>query len=648
MSRLAAVATGAVVLTLLVTWPLPRCLGRCLGPPPDPLVSTYFLAWVARALTTPGVALLDAPMFAPYANTLALGEYLPAYAPIAIPVIALTGNPVVAHNVVLVALYAAAALGGYALARHLLGADGPAVLAGVGFAFSARLLDQSYNLQTLAIAWVPWLFLALERFVGRPTLGRAALLLPLWLGLALSSMNMLVFTGVAGLVWLGVAGIQGRIGPGHLVRLAVLGAPGMALLWAYVAPYRRAARTWHLERSLAEVEAGATTLAHAAQLPPESLLRWALTGAGSVGPVESVLLGLTLTGLAAWGLAGVWAGRRGGGRALVPYVVVGGVACVLAFGPTLETAWGAVPLPYRVLYAFVPGFGAVRTPARFLQYVDLALTLLAGAGATRLLARLPRSWHAAALVALVVLILLEAVLVPFPGAVPRLDPAALPEAYRWLRGAPPDTVALGVPMGDWVNVAASALHLRRTVNGWSSFEPPRYRDLVVAMETFPDARTLALVQGMGATVVLVDRAWLTPARAARLAEPDSGLRPERVFPTHVLYRVAGPPPANSTGLRVGARTDRGRLCAVLRNDGPTWLPLYPARRLTLRPGEHAGTSSATATWLPLDLGPGAEHVECLESGPREGLSGTIEWVGGRLRFAVKAGQPAGRLDADPG
>jgi hypothetical protein len=68
----------------------------------------------------------------------------------------------------------------------------------------------------------------------------------------------------------------------------------------------------------------------------------------------------------------------------------------------------------------------------------------------------------------------------------------------------------------------------------------------------------------------------------------------------------------------------------------------------LRPGEHAGTSSATATWLPLDLGPGAEHVECLESGPREGLSGTIEWVGGRLRFAVKAGQPAGRLDADPG
>ncbi len=122
MIRYGAAAAGAVLLTLLVTWPLARCLSSCLGPPPDTLVSTYFLAWVARALTTPGVALLDAPMFAPYPNTLALGEYLPAYAPIAIPVIALTGNPVVAHNVVLLVLYATTALGVYALARHLLGA----------------------------------------------------------------------------------------------------------------------------------------------------------------------------------------------------------------------------------------------------------------------------------------------------------------------------------------------------------------------------------------------------------------------------------------------------------------------------------------------------------------------------------------------
>ena len=148
--------------------------------------------------------------------------------------------------------------------------------------------------------------------------------------------------------------------------------------------------------------------------------------------------------------------------------------------------------------------------------------------------RVAPRWRTIGLVALVVLVLLEAVLIPFPGAVPRLDPAALPEAYRWLRAAPPGTVALGVPMGDWVNVAASALHLRRTVNGWSSFEPsavprPGGRDGGV-----PGRTDAGPGPGLGADVViLVDRTWLTPARAARLAELAGGLRPERVFPTHV-------------------------------------------------------------------------------------------------------------------
>jgi hypothetical protein len=193
-------------------------------------------------------------------------------------------------------------------------------------------------------------------------------------------------------------------------------------------------------------------------------------------------------------------------------------------------------------------------------------------------------------------------------------------------------------MGDWVNVAASALHLRPTVNGWSSFEPPRYRDLVVAMEAFPDPRTLALIQRSGADVVLVDRTWLTPARAARLAEPGTGLRPDHVFPTHVAYRVVDRPPPLSASLDVAARIDEGRPCLVLRNIRPGWVSLYPGRRLTVEPGDGYGASAARVTWLPLDLAPGAEHLECLEPGTPTRLVGAIDGGGGRLRFAVGVGR----------
>src|SRR5262249_25549269 len=134
---------GALALTLVVTWPLARCLGRCLGEPPDTLLSVYFLSWVAHSLLTPGTPLVDASIFAPYRRTLALRDYMPAYAPVSVPIIAATGNPVLAHNVLLVLSYALAALGAFGLARRLTGSAGPALVAGVAFGYAPRLLDQA-------------------------------------------------------------------------------------------------------------------------------------------------------------------------------------------------------------------------------------------------------------------------------------------------------------------------------------------------------------------------------------------------------------------------------------------------------------------------------------------------------------------------
>src|SRR5262249_49932227 len=160
---------------------------------------------------------------------------------------------------------------------------------------------------------------------------------------------------------------------------------------------------------------------------------------------------------------------------------------------------------------------AIRTPGRFLFFLDLGIALLAAAGAAWLATRLPRPARGGLAAGLIAGILIESAALPFAGAVPRLDPAALPEAYRWLGRPDPRTRALAIPMGDWVSVAAAAFRLRPTVNGWSSYEPPLYGELTQAMETFPDARTVALVQGLGVNVILIDRAWLTPARTAGLA-----------------------------------------------------------------------------------------------------------------------------------
>jgi len=644
------IAAGAFALTVAVTWPLARCFDSCLGVPPDTLLSVYFLNWVAHALTTPGVRLLDAPMFAPYVGTLALGEYIPAYAPLAVPAILLTGNPVVAHNIVLVCGYTFAALGATALAARLIGATAPALIAGLVFGYSPRLLDQAYNLQTLSIFWLPWLFLALESFLARPTWVTAGLVAGIALGLALSSMNIFVYAGVATAVFLGVAITWGRrpLGRAHVIRLMGVGVPAASLLAAYLAPYRAAAREWGLGRTLAEVERHSASLTEYIGVPREDLLRW-LFGLGRVEAPDlpGILPGVTVAALAVVGIRTVLGTRDGVRRALLPYVAMGGAAAILAPGPTLYTPWGSVALPYRLLHEGVPGFAVTRTPARFLVLVELTLALLAAAGAVRLLHRLSRIRRRVVVAGLAALVLIEAARVPFPGAEPRLDPAALPDVYRWLAQQPPRTVALGVPMGDWANVAASAFHLRRTVNGWSSFWPPRYPDLVEAMEAFPDERTVALIHGVRPDVVLIDRQWLTPVRTAALAAPETGLCLERAFPTHLVYRLQGAAPPGVETLEATARvkpSDSGQplqACVALRNPGPRFVPLYPLRRVRLQVAS-GGTVTSAGAWLPVDLAPGAGHMVCVGLGLGPGsprISGEVDGAGQVHRFAVTPDGP---------
>lgn len=430
-----AVGAGALALTLVVTWPLPRCFDTCLGASEDPLISVYYLRWVTHALTTPGVRLLDASIFAPYTGTLALGEYMPAYAVLALPAIALTGSPVVAHNVVVAAAYTLAALGGAALAARLTGAAGPALLAGLAFAYSPRLLHQAHNVQTLSAFWFPWLFLALERFLERPTWAAAAVLAGVWLGLALSSMIAFAYAGVSAGVFLVVAVAWGgrRLARPHLLRLAAAGVPAVALLAAYLAPYRALAREWRLGRALAEVERYSAAPGDVLGVPPEHLVH-RLVGIGHVVDLdrEALFPGLAVLALATAGLAAVARGPGGLRPAFLPYVAMAGATGMLALGPTLETPWGPWPLPYRLLYAVVPGFDAIRTPRRFVGFLALGLALLVAAGAARALGRLNPARRRVVLAAVAALILVESISVPFPGAVRRLDPAELPEVYRWL------------------------------------------------------------------------------------------------------------------------------------------------------------------------------------------------------------------------
>jgi len=138
-------------LTLLATWPQVLRLGDGVKDPGDPVFNSWVLAWNAHKLERLEFAdYFDANIFYPHRRTLAYSEHLFPQSLLAAPIIWATGNPVLAHNVILLMSFFTSALGMFALARRLTGATLPSLLAGVIFAFSPFTFDHLSHVQILA------------------------------------------------------------------------------------------------------------------------------------------------------------------------------------------------------------------------------------------------------------------------------------------------------------------------------------------------------------------------------------------------------------------------------------------------------------------------------------------------------------------
>ena len=647
-----ALALPALGLTLVVTWPLPRCFGTCLGESEDPVVHVYLLQWMVHWLTTPGGRFLDANIFAPYHRTLALSEYMPALVPLAFPAIVATGNPIVGHNVVLVSEYTLALLGVSALAARLLGRSSAVLLAGIIYAYSPRLLHQAHNVLSLGAFWFPWLFLTLEGFLGAPTWAAAWALAGVSLGLALTSPSTFVFAAVAVVVFLGVALGSGSrtFGRRHLLRLAVASVPAAAVLLVYIMPFVQLAHEWQLGRSLDEARLYSVAPVDWLGVPPEHLLH-RLLGVGHVVDInhEALFPGVSVSLLTLLGLAAVVRGRDGLRPLFTPYLAMAVATAVLAFGPTLSTGWGDLPMPYRLLHMFVPGLGAIRAPRRLAGFSALVIALLAACGAVRLLSTPSGVARRLVLAGLAAIVLLESIAMPFPGAVTQHHPRALPEAYRWLATQDPRTVALELPIEDESCIEPATYHLRRTINGCASYYPPHYFAFVATVNTlFPNAQSIALIQKAGADVLLIERRWLNSRREAALAALEPELRLEREFAEHVVYRVEHRSPPGPETLEVAtyvegpAEGGSRRAYVTLSNPG-RFVPLYPLHRLRIAVTVGERPTRATGPrWLPLGMGRGSKWVERVDLPEVPGMvevHGEVDGAGQTYRFALIPGGP---------
>jgi hypothetical protein len=153
------------LLALVSTHPLWRHLTTSVPSDiGDPLLNTWILAWDGHALLTDPAHLFDANIFFPLKDTLAYSEHLLGTALPMLPILLISGEPVLAYNVAFLTSFTLSGFGLYLLALRYTRSRLAAFLAGLAFAFAPYRLSLIGHLSLLTIQWLPLALLHLDAF----------------------------------------------------------------------------------------------------------------------------------------------------------------------------------------------------------------------------------------------------------------------------------------------------------------------------------------------------------------------------------------------------------------------------------------------------------------------------------------------------
>jgi hypothetical protein len=492
---MAGVTAIFIALTCFLTWPQCLHLVTHVASHDDGLFSPWRLAWIAHALQTDPARLYDANIFFPDRGTLANSDAVILQGALASPLLWAGASPIGVYNVLLLLGFVTSGLAMLVLARHLIGDDVAALVAGVVFMMIPYRVEHFEHLELQWTCFIPLTFWAVHRAFEGPSFRHgvlagvlvwfqllACIYYGVFLGLIAGALSLLLLATTATKGDRGLTAMTGLLS-GGLVAAGL----GLVSLLPYVNNVARLG-----VRETAEIGIHSAVAKSYVSAPVENWL-WGWTSPMVTGDELHLFPGVIGTALALVGLA--CAPRR---TALV-YGVIMALAVELSFGLN-----GTL---YPWLYRYLFPLQGLRATARASILAFCALALLAGFGVRALRDRWPR-WRRTPALGLVIL---GALSIEY-GSAPMLLMRApeTPPVYQLLRQLPRGPVA-EMPMPkrfrgsayDTLYMFTSLSHWFPLVNGYSGFIPAHYLDTMDLMRDFPDEASIDRLKQVGTRYVIV-------------------------------------------------------------------------------------------------------------------------------------------------
>ncbi len=533
MIRFAKASVLFTLLTVGMTWPQAARLTTDAWNHEDVFFNMWRLGWFAHALAQSPAHILDGNIFYPEHGTLTYSDAMVVESVIAAPLLWAGVQPVLVHNLMLLAGIVLSAAGIFMLATTLTGNQAAGVIAGIVFAFVPYRFEHYMHMELQWTVWIPWAFWALHRVFDTGAL-RDAVLLGLFITLQFLSS---IYYGLFLVVLVSVCALfllcgtrQGEL-RARLAGLVIAAATTGVLIIPYALPYMTARRTLGPRPEAQIVMFSARPSSYRAATDTNYLYG---DRSGRMGRMERRLfpgilpLLLSVVGLLLYSPTN---------QALV-YLI----GLVTAF----EMSFGLKSYAFTFVYQHVPGFDGLRAPARMGIFAIFFLAILAAYGYAALDRALGRRGRHALRVGVPALLLLEYWVAPLPLTA---YPTSSPPLYSWLKTQPPGVVAEfpmpqpnEMPGNEPRYEYMSTFHFMPLINGYSGYYPESYLARLDRLRGMPDDAALQTLVAVGVRYVIVhkglyragaaDEVYQALKRHSRFREVgqfDDGVRGADVF-----------------------------------------------------------------------------------------------------------------------
>jgi hypothetical protein len=279
----------------------------------DPILTTTILHWVATRVPYTD-AWYQFPIFYPSRDALTFSEHLLGVAVVSAPIEWLTGNPVTAYNLTLVASFALSAAAMFALALRLTGSVAASFIAGLAYGFAPYRISQLPHIQMEVVWYAPLALLGLHAYVETGRKRWLVLYGASWMlqgaanGYALVFLSVLIGLWVA---WFVVAARRWR----ELAMIAVTTMLSVVPLAPILLRYIQAHNYYGMTRGVEEIKAFSADMAALLCAPPAlTFWGWIRVGCrpeGELFPGVAVfaLFAGAVVGVMKWGPAAAPASR---------------------------------------------------------------------------------------------------------------------------------------------------------------------------------------------------------------------------------------------------------------------------------------------------------------------------------------------------